>query len=261
MQNPPRSFYDKVFWMSMNADTSLWTELADKIAVRDYVESRLGRELLPELYGTYRTAQDVDFDELPSSFVIKTNNGCASNYIVRSKDSANLEDIRAGLSKWLKFPYGDLTGQLHYSRIKPRILAEELLYQADAPDKTLTDYKFYCFNGSARYCYVVMDRVFDQKHSHRRMMYDMQWAELPDVFIEGVSLGHIEKPSALGAMIETAETLSRGIPFVRVDLYEVDGAVKFSEMTFMPGMDPGFIEAFQEAMGSMIALPEASRGR
>lgn len=90
-------------------------------------------------------------------------------------------------------------------------------------------------------------------------MYDKQWNELPNAFIDGVALGHMEKPSALSTMIETTEALSRGIPFVRVDLYEADGAVKFGEMTFMPGMDLGFTEAFQGVTGSMIVLPETSR--
>ena len=243
----------------MYTDTSLWTELADKIAVRDYVYFRCGSELLPKLYKTYKAAQDIDFKELPDSFVIKTNNGCGSNYIVRSKDSVDLESIRSDLAKWLKYPYGELTGQLHYSRIKPQILAEELMCQSNEPEETLTDYKFYCFNGIVRYCYVVMDRVFDQKHSHKRMMYDTHWNELPDAFVDGVAFGYTEKPLALNEMIEIAEKLSEGIPFVRVDLYEVDGAVRFGEMTFMPGMDPGFNEAFQEEMGSMIVLPEAIR--
>ncbi len=249
MQDPPVSFYDKIFWMSAHCDTSQWTRLADKVEVRDFVSERCGSDLLTKLYGVYERAEDIDFDAFPDSFVVKTNNGCASNYIVRSKETADLEGIRAGLAKWLSFPYGELTGQLHYSRIKPRILAEELLYQADAPEETLTDYKFYCFDGDVRYCYVVMDRVFDQRHTHKRMMYDAQWNELPGVFDAGAALGHALKPSAFGDMVEAAEKLSRGIPFVRVDLYEIDGSVKFSEMTFMPGMHAGYTEAFQEELG------------
>ena len=255
MQNPPISFYDKIFWMASHSDTSLWTELADKVGVRNYVAERCGSGVLTNLYGVYEKAEDVDFDALPDAFVVKTNNGCASNYIVRSKEVADLDDVRSGLGRWLDFPYGELTGQLHYSRIKPRILAEELLFQAENPEKTLTDFKFFCFNGEVRYCYAFMDRVFDRRHSHKRMMYDTHWGERADVFVGGANLGHIDRPSSLEHMLYVAKMLSSGIPFVRVDLYEVNGAVKFGEMTFMPGMHSGFTEAFQQTMGEMIELP------
>ena len=43
----------------------------------------------------------------------------------------------------MKMPYGELSGQPHYSKISPkRIIAEELLVQPECPDKSLFDYKF-----------------------------------------------------------------------------------------------------------------------
>lgn len=256
-QEPPRSFYDKVFWMSENADTALWTKCADKITVRSYVSERCGKDILPELYATYSDANQIDFDTLPERFVIKTNNGCASNYLVRSKRDVDLESVRIGLARWLRYPYGDLTGQLHYSKIEPRILSEELLSQDDDPEAVLIDYKFYCFGGKPMYCYVVSNRMFDAKHTHTRMMYDTSWMPLDEVFVPGESLDLTDPPKSLTAMLKVAENLSMGIPFVRIDLYEVNGEVRFSEMTFMPGMDPGFTESFQRTMGDLIELPEA----
>lgn len=254
-QDPPESFYDKIFWMSANADTSLWSALADKVGVRAYVAERCGESILTELYAVYDDASNIDFDALPNAFVIKANNGCASNYLVRSKTDEDLELIRSGLARWLRFPYGELTGQLHYAKIPPLILAEELLFQRGDPDATLVDYKFYCFGGVPRYCYVVSNRRFDARHTHSRMMYDMSWSPMPDVFIPGKEFGDNPKPKCFDNMKDIAAILSADIPFVRVDLYEVDGAVRFSEMTFMPGMDPGFTDEFQHLMGDLIALP------
>lgn len=258
-QNPPESFYDKIFWMSVHADTALWSECADKVGVRAYVAERCGDGVLPNLYATYKCAKEIDFSVLPDAFAIKTNNGCASNYLVRSKAEANLEVIRSGLERWLHFPYGELTGQLHYATIPPRILAEELLLNEDDPRTSLTDYKFYCFGGEPRYCYVVSNRRFDAKHTHTRMMYNMKWKSMPEVFTPGKEFGYMPSPSCLDEMQDTAASLSAGIPFVRVDLYQVAGAVRFGEMTFMPGMDPGFTEEFQRMMGEGIALPALVR--
>lgn len=254
-QDPPRSFYDKIFWMSENCDTSLWTACADKVGVRGYVADRCGEDVLSELYATYDNAEEIDFDKLPDSFAIKTNNGCASNYLVRSKSELDLESVRSGLAQWLCFPYGELTGQLHYAKIPPRILVEELLFQRDDPKATLVDYKFYCFGGEPRYCYVVSNRVFDTKHTHTRMMYDCTWKPLDQVFTKGKSLDYTDAPETLAEMVDVAGRLSEGIPFVRVDLYEVNEEVRFGEMTFMPGMDPGFTEEFQNELGEGIVLP------
>lgn len=255
-QDPPKSFYDKVFWMSAHTDTSLWTRLADKIEVRKFVKERCGEDILPKLYAIYESADNIDFGALPDSFAIKTNNGCASNYLVRSKADADLEAIRSGLARWLRFPYGQLTGQLHYAKIVPRILAEELLFQEEDPDTTLVDYKFYCFDGEPRYCYVVSDRQFDSKHTHSRMMYDMNWNPLSEVFVSGKELCCLSEPVCFGEMQEISATLSGDIPFVRIDLYAVNNVTRFGEMTFMPGMDPGFTERFQEEMGGMLVLPK-----
>jgi len=42
-------------------------------------------------------------------------------------------------------------------------------------------------------------------------------------------------PEEIDTMIELAEKLSDGIPFVRVDFYLVDGKVYVGELTFTPG--------------------------
>lgn len=254
IQNPPLSFYDKVFWMSACTDTQIWSNCADKVKVRDYISERCGDAILCNLYAVYQSAEEIDFDSLPDAFVIKTNNGCGSNYIVRSKAKSDLEEIRNGLKYWLRFPYGQLTGQLHYARIVPQILVEELLYQYNQPDSTLIDYKFYCFNGIPMYCYVVSDRHFDRKHTHSRMIYDTSWSPIPSAFIHGVDTAYIDKPNCLQDMLLISSKLSANLPFVRVDLYQVNGEVKFSEMTFMPGMDPGFTEKFQRELGELIIL-------
>ena len=251
----PKSFYDKIFWLSCNSDTTEWSRLADKYAVREFIKEKIGEEYLPQLYGVYDSADEIDFDKLPNSFVIKTNNGCASNFLVRDKKNTDLEKIRKELAYWLKFPYGELTGQRHYSRIKPRIIAEEFMYQKKNPKETLIDYKFYCFNGIPTYCNVISERVFNT-HKIKKHMYDMNWKPIPDFFNEKEKelLKEIEKPITFEKMKEIANILAKGFKFVRVDLYEINGEIKFGEMTFMPGMDIGWNEKTQYEFGSLIKI-------
>ncbi len=237
----PQSFYDKILWMSCNVDTSLWSWLADKYKVREYVSARCGEDLLTKFYGAFDASKDIDFDSLPNSFVVKTNNGCTSNVLVRDKSKEDWASVCKQLDKWLKFPYGDMTGQLHYSAIKPKIIVEELLKQEDNPTATLIDYKFFCFNGKPLYCFVVTDREVNT-HNYNKMLYDMQWIAGPKMFVNREKQKEIPKPVCFEQMKNVASTLSKDINFVRVDLYEVNGSVKFGEMTFMPGWDCGFSE-------------------
>ena len=256
MEKDPKSFYDKIIWMSCNSDTSIWSLLADKYKVREFVKERIGGEYLPILYGVYNSVKDVDFSQLPNSFVIKTNNGCASNFLVRDKLNTDLNKILKELGFWIKFPYGELTGQRHYSRIEPKIIAEEFMYQKETPQSTLIDYKFYCFDGEPMYCNVISERVFNT-HLFKKHMYDMNWKPLPHFFTESSKslLKEIEKPKTFEEMKFVAKQLAKGFNFVRVDLYEINGEVKFGEMTFMPGTDMGWNDDTQLYFGSLIKLP------
>lgn len=72
--------------------------LADKVKVREFVRDKIGSQYLTEMYGCWASADEIDFDLLPDSFVLKTNNGCASNIIVRGKNSIDIEKVK---SKWI----------------------------------------------------------------------------------------------------------------------------------------------------------------
>ena len=249
----PTLYYDKVFWLSMHTDTSQWSELTDKYAVRAYVEQRCGTNLLNQLYGLYDSVEDIKWDELPQQFILKTTNGCASNFIVYDKATADFELIKEKLRLWLKLKFGDLTGQPHYSRIKPRIIAEKLLVQDGDPKKALIDYKFNCFDGKVHSCAVFSDRL-PNSHTFGRMIYDADWNPHPewlDTNSPKVRLREVEKPECLEQMKQIAQQLSKGFPTVRIDLYQIDNKPIFGEMTFTPGLAP-YTTQFQRMMGDMI---------
>ena len=161
--------------------------------------------------------------------------------------------IRKQMAKYLKYPYGALSGERHYGKIRPKIIAEEYLVDHSHPNTALDDYKFYCFDGVPTYCFITKNRILNT-HKIQLMMYDMDWKPLRSSFIDSSRMVEIPRPSAFEEMKSIAAKLSEGIKFVRVDLYEVDGKVKFSEMTFTPGMDAGFNEEFLLEMGKKIDL-------
>ena len=247
----PQTLDDKIAYMAFRTDTSEWSRLADKVRVREYVEGCGYGDYLPKLYGTWEHANEIDFDQLPDSFVIKTNNASATNILVRDKSSIEEEAVRKQLDTWLKSDYGYRTCQPHYTRIKPLILAEEFLSNI-GDNSPLKDFKFYCFNGEPKYLIVYTDRVANS-HDMKRTIYDMNW-NLHQEFLgrRAVPGPEISRPNSFDKMKEIAGKLSAPFPFVRVDFYEIKGQPVFGEMTFTPGMQETSTE-FSKLMGNSIS--------
>lgn len=245
----PRNIQEYSMCQLFRKDTSLdfFAQLADKVGVREYVEQRVGQQYLNQLYGTWTSAETIDFDSLPDRFVLKTNNGCGSNVIVRDKKKIDRETVRRELAYWLHYPYGDLTGQIHYSRITPLILAEEYLEQEKGKDSLPHDYKFFCFRGQPLFILYYESRKVN-RHITPNMLFDLNWNPLPEAVKRPIT-HPIPKPQSLATMKELAATLSKGIDFVRVDFYEIGGKPVFGEMTLTPdiltNIHPGFAPLMQ----------------
>ena len=229
----PKSLIEKIYWLQIYSDTSQWTLCADKYRVREYVKDKVGESCLNELYGKWDKPEDIDFDALPNSFVIKTNHGCGEVYLVKDKSKLDIEKLRNQLKEWLKVKYGYSSVQLHYTKIKPCIIAEKLLINEDHPDKSLVDYKIWCFNGVPECVLVVFDR---DKSGYHLSAFDLNWNNISaKVFNENAKSAsgkNIAKPKSFENMIDIASKLSKGLPETRVDFYDINGQTVFGEMTF-----------------------------
>lgn len=232
----PQNINEKILWLSLYSDITLWTRLADKYAVRGYVEEMgLGDILIP-LIGKWDSPEEIHWDTLPNSFVMKTNNGSGTNLIVNDKDKLDIDEAKRCIDKWFNNKIATTTTEFHYNDIVPCVIAEELLLNPAeiAPfSSTLIDYKIWCFNGIAYYVWACSNRV---GNSTEVALFDRNWNYLPDksVFTEHYKkqLRLVPKPDNLDGMLKVAETLSKGFPVVRVDLYNLKGKIFFGEMTF-----------------------------
>ncbi len=253
----PQTLNEKILYLSLLTDTSLWTRCADKYAVRAYVEEKgLGDILIP-LVGVWHSAEEVDFDALPTQFVMKANHGSGDVLIVEDKKKIDESEVKRCFSKVLSQKYGALEGGLHYMRIKPVLIAEELI-RTDS-GTSLVDYKCWCFNGKCCYIWTCANR---DEHSTEVMTYDRQWVAHPEysIYNEGYRQGElIAKPANLDYMIEVAERLSQDFECVRVDLYNVGGKVYFGELTFTcyGGMMDFYTDEFQAMAGGMVDISMA----
>ena len=146
--------------------------------------------------------------------------------------------------------FGVVLGELHYSLIPPKIIAEEMIGN-DGED--LKDYKFLCFNGKAYYCCVDFDRFT----KHKRNVYDLNWnLQTWNTGDYDNYQGDFPKPQNFEKMVELTEKLASGFSHVRVDFYNVDGKIYFGEITFHHGGGCNGIEPKEWAykMGDWITL-------
>lgn len=251
----PRTYNEKIQWLKLYDSTPLKTRLADKYLVRDWVKEKIGEEYLVPLLGVWDSFDEIDFDALPQSFVLKANHGCGWNLIVKDKRLLDREDARRKFQTWMKLNFAYRNGlELHYMNIRPRIIAEAYL-ENDHDD--LNDYKVFCFGGKAQHIMYLTDR----KTGMKMAFYDLEWNKQNFVYNYPINDQEIPRPQRLEELIAVSEKLAEGFAHARVDFYILnDGTLKFGEITFTSasGVCKWNPPEQDRIYGDMIVLPEKS---
>jgi hypothetical protein len=255
----PVEFNEKIQWYKVYYHPKILNQLVDKYAVREYVEEKIGVQYLNEMYGVYDKPSEVDFDKLPNKFVMKATHASSYNLICEDKLKLDILKIRKLFKKWLRANQYYRTGQeWAYKDVKPRLIAEKLLNEDGRG--SLTDYKFYCFNGKAHFVEVHLDR----SQNHKRAFYDLNFDKLPFryVSLEKAISESIQKPTTFEEMIVLAEKLANTFPFVRVDFYSINNKIIFGEMTFYPsdGRKDFIPNKYNNEIGDYFVLPKIPEG-
>jgi len=245
--NDPKTFNEKLNYFKSLPLNDEQTMLADKVLVRDYIKKTVGEKYLVPVLGIYAQPEDIVFEELPGSFILKTNHGSGWNIICRDKSSFDKKRAVRLFKRWLSFNAYYLSREKQYKNIKPLILCEQLL------EYEIYDYKFFCFDGNPTFVQVDIDRFTD----HKRAFFDMDWNKLPFSIRYSISEKNIPVPAQLGEMISVAASLSKNLVFCRVDLYIHHDKVYFGEITFIPGggNEPFSSQNYDKKIGDYIKIP------
>lgn len=247
----PKGFNEKLCWLKLHNRKPEYSTMVDKYAVKEYVASKIGKEYVIPCIAVWNSASDIDFEILPGQFVMKSTHSGSAYCVCKDKSKIDKEAIRKMFKKDLTRNLFYLTGEWPYKNVTPRVLAEK--FMDDKTGEQLRDYKFFCFNGVPTFMYCSIKGVGVYEN-----FYDMDFN--PVLWIDHGFPRHIpefEKPSTFEEMKRIAAVLSADIPFVRVDLYNVDNAVYFGELTFF---DWGGMKAFANfdidlKLGEYIKLP------
>lgn len=254
----PRTYSEKLNWLKLYDRRDIYHTIVDKYNVRNYVEQKINEDIMIPCFGVFDSFDQIDFDSLPDVFVLKCTHDSGSVRIIH-KEGFNYEEEKKFFEERLKIDFFHYSGrEWPYKGLKPRIIAEKFLETKDRDG--LTNYKFHCFNGEPRF--VVAEKGFNADHSVKLDHYDFDFNLLPFCRPEHLSLGtDVEKPKNIDHMLKISRVLSKNIPYLRVDLYEIDGEVFFSEMTLYPGA--GFVwyqpDEYNYVIGDMIEIDELKK--
>lgn len=248
----PQTFNEKLMWIKCFYWDPLMTVCADKVKARSYFcdKTKKTQKYLVKQYGVYSSPDEIDFDQLPDSFVLKSNWGSGQQIIVKNKKDLNTQEARQQMKKWMQresnhyffsFEHG-------YRHIEPRIVCEEFLDY---------EYKleFFCFNGKPRFFWIVINDKTSDVHAN---FYELDWKQMPVSNHYPNFDDKITPPLCYDEILENAKKMCGNFPFVRCDFYITPDGYRFSEMTFFHwGASQRFEPAqYDKIIGDMMALPK-----
>ena len=262
--NNPKTFNEKLQWLKLYDRKKIYTKMVDKYEAKQYVKSIIGNQYIIPTIGVWNSFEEIDFDKLPDQFVLKCTHDSGGLVICNKKSEINIKEVEKKLNKSLNNNYYYKGREWPYKNIKPRIIAEKLMVDKNVIENKfessgLIDYKFYCFNGQPKFLYVGYANIVNDVKKDMLSFYDLNWKKAPFYRQDYEELNfNPVKPEKFNEMITIAKKLSKDVPFLRVDLYYIDGNIYFSELTFFPGSGYGIFSPseWELKIGEWIDLPE-----
>lgn len=255
----PQTFNQRLNWLKLYDRNPLYTTLVDKYAVKEWVAEKIGKEYIIPTLGVWDKPEMIDFSSLPEQFVLKTTHGGGNMGVVICKDKKTFDKKKAieKLNKSLRRSASSIFREWPYKNVPRRIIAEQ--YIEDSTTNSLNDYKFFAFNGEVKALFIATGR--QELKEPRFDFFDADFNHLDLIQKHPMSGNEIKKPKTFEEMKRLASILSKGIPQVRCDFYEVNGNVYFGEMTFFHhgGLVPFHPEKWDYEWGKWIVLPEKRR--
>lgn len=250
----PKYFTEKLQWLKLNDRKDIYSQMVDKYEAKKYVGDIIGEQYVVPVYGVYNSWDDIDFDSLPNQFVIKCTHDSGGLAICKEKSTFDYAKAKEKICSSLKKNYYSYGREWPYKNIEPRIIVEK--YLEDNSQAELMDYKFFCFNGEPRIMYISYGLV--DHNTASLSFFDMDY-NLSDCKRKDFKQFDVipKKPKNFELMKEFARKLSKDIPHVRVDFFEVNGELYLGELTFFTcsGFIPFADDKWDLKMGEWLKLP------
>ncbi len=251
----PKTFNEKLQWLKLYNRRPEYTMMVDKAKVKQYVADIIGEEHIIPTLAKYDNVEDINFDVLPNSFVLKCTHDSGGIVICHDKSKLDREVALKKINKALKMNFFYVNREWPYKKVKPCIIAEQ--YMSDDGCNELTDYKVHNFNGTPKIILVCRNRY--KESGLTEDFYSCEWEHL-DISRPAHKQANVPNscPQKLDEILYLSKKLSKDIPFVRTDFYLIDNKVYFGELTFYPasGFQKFVPDEWNCILGSWLNLPE-----
>ena len=240
----PKTIQEKIQWIKIYGKLERFARFTDKYEVRKFIRKKIGKEYLIPHLGVYDHIDKIDFDRLPHSFVLKATHGSSWFMIVEDKEQIDWQETKRIMDSWLQSSWFSKSKESNHKPLKKRIIIQQYLPRMF---KQFAEYSFHCFHGVPQFVRVDGFRSFG--------IYSMNWDPIMETFDPHHGGGPIEKPDTFDRMVVIAKTLSKDLPYVRVDLFDAGGRIYFNELTFTPG--GGYLQTSSDFglwVGSLLDL-------
>lgn len=225
--NKPKNLSEIILSTIYTGKVNEYSDFVDKIKVREYYSKWGYEEYLPKVFGIWNNTDEINFNELPESFALKTNHGCGSHYICPNKKDLNITRAKRIIDTALSEKYGDIETQ--YKPIKPLVYCEEFI--DDGTGEPPIDYKIMCVGGKVKSVLIVTDRTDE---GFKLITYDSKWKKLDYISSNFRSKNDVPVPKNLEIMLKIAQEISINFEFVRVDFFDAQDKLFIGELTFTP---------------------------
>ncbi|MDO9155208.1 MAG: ATP-grasp fold amidoligase family protein [Paludibacter sp.] len=249
----PVTFNQKLQWLKLFDRKKIYTQMVDKYEAKKIVENVLGSEYVIPTLGVWDDFDDINFKLLPDKFVLKTTHDSGGVVICKDKTNFDIKNARKIINNSLKSNFYYISREFPYKNVNPRIIAEQ--YVVDESGSELKDYKFFCFNGEPKLLFVASNRNIDTRFD----FFDVNFNHL-DIKKNGYINAdkNILKPKNFEKMVDISRKLSKDIPHIRIDLYNIEGQILFGEFTFTHwgGTMPFEPKEWDKILGDYLILPK-----
>lgn len=249
----PITYQEKMQWLKLHDRKDLYTIMADKIKMKDFVSQKIGEKYVVPIIACWDSPKEIEVDKLPNQFVLKCNHNSGTGmYICKDKSSMRIGTIKKNLEKGMKEDYFTYAREWPYKNIERKVFAEKYLENNDGSE--ITEYKVLCFEGKAKLVELILNRF---KGNATQDFYTPDWVKT-EIYENDIppSDNEFVRPENLSRIIELSEILAEGIHHLRVDWYEVNGKIYVGELTFFDGggFSLFYPQKYNEIIGSWIQL-------
>lgn len=231
----PCTMNEKLQWLKLNDRREFHTLLADKWLVRNYIKDHYGADILTEIIFQTNNWENIRTENLPHyPVIIKPNHGSGWYHFIYDKTKVNWNQIRLDCRFWLAQNYYQFGREWQYKNIQPCLFVEKLLIPENGG--LPNNYRFHCLSGEIEI--ISINFCFDNPNKFIAKKFDKDWNQLPfkfgtEIKEQEVNLNIIvRKPKTFDRMTHIAKDISKHFAYVRVDFYEVEEKLYFSEITF-----------------------------